>query len=205
MKKIRIFSVWASLLFLAALPAQALMVLQLNLEQLTGLADKVFAGRCVSVEGEKDAMGRNVTKVTFDVTENLKNTPEKQVTFRQIGLVDGGDDIGMRGGAKIEGLDRDLPRYEAGEEAIVFLSAPGDSGLTAPVGLSQGKFSVVLDGASKSVVNGAGNRGLMIGANKSVKLKALATTSAGKKLTAKNGGEIPYSDFVTLVKTLTSQ
>lgn len=190
---------------LAAAAASALTVLQLNLEQLTGLSDKVFAGRCVSVEGEKDAAGRNVTKVTFDVTENLKNTPEKQVTFRQIGLVDGGDDIGMRDGMRIEGLDRDLPRYEVGEEAIVFLSAPGNSGLTAPVGLSQGKFSVVADGSARSVVNGAGNRGLMIGASQSPKLKALATTSAGKKLTANNGGEIPYSDFVSLIKSLASQ
>lgn len=187
---------------LIASVATSLTVLQLNLEQLTGLADKVFAGRCVSVEGEKDEAGRNVTKVTFEVTENLKNTPEKKVIWRQIGLVDGSDEIGMRGGMRIEGLDRELPRYEVGEEAVVFLSAPGKTGLTAPVGLSQGKFSVSGMGGEKSVINGAGNRGLMIGAGKSLKLKSLAATTAGKKLAENNGGELPYTDFVSLVKTL---
>lgn len=194
-------SLWLSVLSLAfSIPAWSITVLQLNLEQLTGLSEKVFDGRCVDIQQETDARGRNVQKVTFDVIEMLKGEPSAQITFRQIGLVDGGSDIG--GGVKIEGLDRDLPRYQLGEEAVVFLSAPGSSGLTTPVGLEQGKFAVVETDGAKTVVNGAGNRGLFIGADKSLKMKAMAVTSTDRALIRTNGGALPYDTLVSFVKKL---
>jgi hypothetical protein len=192
-------------LLAVASPAAALTVLQLNLEQLTALSEKVFVGRCVSVTPGKDDEGRRIQDVVFEVSEILKGEPEGRVSFRQLGIVDSGTDFGMKGGARIQGLDRELPRYEVGEEAIVFLSAPGKSGLTAPVGLAQGKFSVVAENGAKGVVNGKGNRGLFIGADKSPKMKTLASTAAGSRIFENNGGAIPYADFVSLVKALASQ
>jgi hypothetical protein len=202
-------SLWLAAFVLAlSPPAWALTVLQLNLEQLTGLSEKVFVGRCVDVQQEKDAKGRNVQKVTFDVIEMLKGDPEAQVTFLQLGLVDGtagAPGLSLPSDVRVQSLDRDLPHYEVGEESVVFLSAPGGSGLTSPVGLEQGKFAVQSEDGSKTVVNGAGNRGLFIGANKSLKIKSLTLTSADQKLMKTNGGPLPYDTFVSLVKKLAAQ
>ncbi|HEX5036399.1 MAG TPA: hypothetical protein VFX30_04510 [bacterium] len=196
-------SLWLAAVALAlSAPAWALTVLQLNLEQLTGLSEKVFVGRCVDVAQEKDAKGRTVQKVTFDVLQTLKGEPEKQVTFRQLGFVESAAGLEAPTDVQIQSLDRDLPHYQVGEESIVFLSAVGGSGITAPVGLGQGKFTVSGTGASKTVVNGAGNRGLFIGADKSPKIKTLSLTSADKGLMKTNGQALPYDAFVSLVKKL---
>jgi hypothetical protein len=185
--------------------AHALTVLQLNLEQLTGLSEKVFVGRCVGVTQEKDAKGRTIQKVTFDVIQTLKGEPESQVTFRQLGFIEGAaglEALQMPSDVQVQSLDRDLPHYQVGEESIVFLSAPGGSGITAPVGLGQGKFAVTETGGAKTVTNDAGNRGLFIGAEKSSRIKTLSLTSADKSLMKTNGGAMPYDAFVSLVKKL---
>jgi len=199
-------SFWLAVIALAfSISAGALTVLQLNLEQLTGLSEKIFVGRCVDVTQEKDAKGRTVQKVTFDVLQTLKGDPETQVTFRQLGFVEGAaglESLQTPPDVQVQSLDRDLPHYQVGEESIVFLSAPGDSGITAPVGLGQGKFTVMETGGAKTVVNGAGNRGLFIGADKSPKIKAMFLTSADKSLMKVNGGALPYDAFVSLVKKL---
>lgn len=199
-------SLWIAALALAvSAPASALTVLQLNLEQLTSLSEKVFVGRCVGVEADGEFKGHKVQKVTFEVIDMLKGEPSKTVTFHQLGIVDGGEDLGMKEGVKIQGLERDLPQYQVGEEAIVFLSAAGGSGITAPVGLAQGKFAVTTHGGVKSVANGVGNRGLFIGADKSPRMKAMSLSPADRKMMAVNGGDLPYSDFVSLVKKLAAQ
>jgi len=196
-------SLWLAAVALAlSAPAWALTVLQLNLEQLTGLSEKVFVGRCVDVTQEKDAKGRTVQKVTFDVLQTLKGEPEKQVTFRQLGFVENAAGLETPTDVQIQSLDRDLPHYQVGEESIVFLSAAGGSGITAPVGLGQGKFVVSGTGESKTVTNGAGNRGLFIGADKSPKIKTLSLTSADKSLMKANGEALPYDAFVSLVKKI---
>ncbi len=200
MKKIRRILLLPTLLLstlavFAGLPVHALTVLQLNLEQLTVLSEKVFVGRCAGVEADGDFKGHKVQKVTFEVIDMLKGEPSKTVTFRQLGTVNGGADFGMKEGVRIQGLERELPRYEVGEEAVVFLGAPGGAGLTAPVGLAQGKFAVISKGDFKTVLNGAGNRGLFIGAGKNSLLKTMSVQS----------GDLPYSDFVSLVKKLAAQ
>jgi hypothetical protein len=192
-------------LLTVALPSSALTVLQLNLEQLTALSEKVFVGRCVGVEADGDFKGQRIQKVAFEVIEMLKGEPSKTVTFRQLGTVDGGEEFGMKDGVSLQGLERDLPRYHVGEEAVIFLSEAGGSGLTAPVGLVQGKFEVADKAGLKTVANGAGNRGLFIGADKSPRLKSMSLTPADRKMMAVNGGDLPYSDFVSLVKKLAAQ
>lgn len=192
------------ILLLLSVSASALTVLQLNLEQLTALSEKVFVGRCVSVEPGKDDSNRSVQTVSFEVSDVLKGEPAKTITFRQLGVEEAGREFGMKPSIRIQGLDREIPRYEVGEEAVVFLSAPGGSGLTAPVGLAQGKFTVFSKGDLKTVMNRDGNRGLFIGSDKSPKMKSLSLTSAQRNLMKAGGGELPYGDFISIVKQLAS-
>lgn len=169
-----------------AASASALTVLQLNLQQMTWLAERVFVGTCISVKAEKDSSGKPVQYVTYEVSDMIKGTAADRVTFKQLGATE--DQI-TRGDETIVGVFRELPRYRVGEESVVFLSEEGVLGLTAPIGLGQGKFVVQEHEGGKTVINGMGNRGLF-------------GNSKFKALTQQKSGEMDYDAFVSLVKQL---
>jgi hypothetical protein len=191
-----------SLTFLSA-GAFALTVLQLNLNQLTALSEKVFVGKCVEVRPVSGVQGRNVEQVTFEVKEMLKGTPTSRVTFKQ--LSDSGKPF-KRNGMMVQTLPLGLPRYKVGQEAVIFLSHNDPtSGLTAPIGLFQGKFDVLTtDTGLKIVRNGINNQGLFVGMKTMNKNSALKTNSeiALEQKILKNPKEIPLDDFSSLVKKL---
>lgn len=190
-----------SILFLI-LPAIAwgFLVLRLNLEQLTQFASRIVVGRCLEVVEEKDAEGRSVDRITLEVRQTLKGTPEKRLIFRQIKML-----------ASTQGTEvtkttvlSDLPTYQVGEEMVLFLSE-GESGLSAPVGLLQGKFLIEKNQSGKKMVlNGTDNRGLFLGLAEEGKLKSLKLSTGEQKLmtTSTEAAPLPYADFVTLVKKL---
>lgn len=186
-----------------SVPAFSLSVLQLNLAQLTDLSDKVFAGKCVSVVQERDGAGRPVQAVTYKVKEMLKGAAADQVTFRQLGFTDEEGDRQEIGDVTVMGVLRELPHYEVGEEDVVFLSGEGRLGLTAPVGLMQGKFDVIAKASGqKAVVNGTRNQGLFLGWSKSPKLKTMKLSTGEKSVVGTSGGELSYDDFISLVKKI---
>lgn len=164
------------------------LVAQLNLEQLTHLAETIFVGRCLEVREGRDQNNRPVQYVRFQVTETLKGEPQPELTFKQILMTSNSS-------------FSELSNYQVGEEVVLFLSKPSEWGLTAPVGLSQGKFLIQSQGRSKTVVNGTRNRGLMIGMSQSSRVKSLSLTSSEKRL-LQGKPEIPYQEFVSLVRKL---
>ncbi len=177
---------------------QSLTVLQLNLEQMTALSEKVFAGKCVGVQERKDKAGRPVQYVTFKVLEMLKGEPVSQVTFKQLGY----KAPPLDRDTAVQGFFREMPTYSEGEEAVLFLSAEGKLGFTAPIGIYQGKFDVVNQQGQKMVVNGAGNAGLFMGIKKSPRFKSLSLTSSEKNLLNTSAQEIPYENFISMVKKI---
>jgi len=203
MKRKIIFFVLVGLL--ATPLASALTVLQLNLQQLIGLADRVFVGKCLSVKFDTDGGGRPVQYVTYQVEDLIKGPASDRVTFKQLGASD--DQMQRQeGDLTVVSVFRELPRYQAGEESIIFLSEEGSLGLTAPIGLQQGKFAVATDASGqKTVANGMGNHGLFMGLSQSPKVKAMALSNSDKKLMKQNGGDLVYDDFVSLVKRLAAQ
>lgn len=195
--------VLVSVMVWMAASSHAQMVLQLNLEQLTALSERVFVGKCISVKDMQDEGGRLVQEVTFNVDETLKGPASEQVTFRQLASASSVPQVVSRPGTMtIQGLFQSLPTYVVGEETVVFLSAESRLGLTAPVGLLQGKFNVESKADSKVVVNGSGNRGLFINWDKSPKLKSMSFSDQRQKLFKSKTGPVPYADFVTIVKSL---
>lgn len=171
-------------------PGLAFLVVQLNLEQLTALAERVIVGKCLEVRSWRDRNGRPVQYVTFEVSETLKGKPESRVTFKQL-LIDTEEESQ---GLSTTTAVSELPSYAEGEEAILFLSGASEIGLTAPVGLNQGKFTVQTAQGRKWVANGIGNRGLTVGLKKSGRLKAAKIPLSGQPLR--------YEEFVSLVKKL---
>lgn len=187
---------------LVSASVNALTVLQLNLEQLTALSEKVFSGQCVSVVSEKDASGRPVETVTFRVDKMLKGEPSDTVTFRQLSA--GAEGVSAKNTA-VQGVFRELPRYQKGEEEVIFLSEEGEWGLTAPIGLSQGKFKVTTSSdGQKFVANGLANRGLFMGWKKSPAFQKAAVNAGALKLVShsRSGAPLPFEDFTSLVSKL---
>src|SRR6185295_15464050 len=59
-------------------------------------------------------------------------------------------------GGELNGVavDYHVPKFSAGQEYVLFVPAASRIGLASPVGLSQGVFDVMSDGATKEVGNG---------------------------------------------------
>ena len=129
-----------------ALPAAASQVRPVNLEQLTARAGLIFAGRCIASSAVQDpALEREITVATFEVERAVKGEAGAAVTIRMLG----GDEPG-------------LPRFAVGEEVVLFLYGESVLGLTSPVGLGQGRFTVVRDKTGRRLaVNGLANRNLL--------------------------------------------
>ncbi len=180
---------------LFSMPAQALTVLQLNAEQMTHLSKWVFVGECTEV---KTVRLRNVGKaieVTFAVEDMIKGPRQNTITYRQIASLQGEPSIGA-----------DLPTYEVGEESLVFLSEEGPKGLTAPIGIFQGKFDMVTNtNGTRYIRNGVNNKGLFVGLKKSPQFKSLKINTAEKNMIQQNGGALPLETFTSLVKKYVSQ
>ncbi len=116
--------------------APATLTLPQNIEQLESQAQLIFAGVCTSHTAVATAQGLPVTVYTFKVIEAIKGNVKTggEVQFRQFG----GPIPGSRLAMKAPGV----PRYVVGQEVLLFLNPPSSIGLTAPVGLVQGAFSI---------------------------------------------------------------
>ncbi len=145
---------FAPAILLAATAATASQVRPVNLEQMTQRAARIFAGRCVRVEAvDGGALGHAVTVATFEVERAVKGEIGPTVSVR------------MLGGDAAFGRDTPgLPSFRPGDQVVLFLYGESELGLSAPVGLGQGRFQVVTDKSGRRLaLNDFGNRQLLRG------------------------------------------
>ncbi len=125
----------------------------MTLEELVRSAGTILTGRVLDVREERHPRYPYliVTRVTLSVERAFKGgtrASSGRFTFRQIG-----------------GLTRfrifDLPRYQVGEELVLFLYPESAYGLTSPVGGMAGKFRVFVDPQTnrRLIANGFGDLG----------------------------------------------
>ena len=128
---------------LALSSSEASQVRSLDLEQMTGRAVRIFSGRCIASEVVFDATaGSDVTVATFSVDRAVKGVTGRTVTVRMSG-------------------DTKVPKFHTGEDVVLFLYGESALGLSAPVGLGQGRFTVVTDKQGrKRAINDVGNENL---------------------------------------------
>jgi hypothetical protein len=121
---------------------------------MTERADRVFLGRCVQVTARMDAeLGQMVTYATFVAQRSAKGGVRGQVTIKLLGdqIATDAPTLGMAG----------VPRFEKGEEVILFLYRDSRRGLTSPVGFGHGKFVVSRDEkGQKLALNSTANESL---------------------------------------------
>jgi len=141
-----------SLIALSA-PISATQIRQINLEEMTARADRIVVAVCESVEADTQAGVGAVTRVTLRVDRVLKGEARPRITLKLFG-----DGSSPDGRVRIVGM----PRFQEGEELLLFLYPESAAGFTSPVGFGQGKFVKQRDREGRAVLrNALGNRGLL--------------------------------------------
>jgi hypothetical protein len=187
MRTLSIFMTLIAFSVSAAAQRGALTVHQ-NLQQLTDEAAIIVRARVVSAKVEPHPQLRGLTTVVvrLQVAETLKGPGRRTYTFRQY-VWDIRD--------KMDGA-----MYRKGEDLILFLNAPNEHGLSAPIGLEQGQFRVMRDAAGREVaVNGRGNHRLLEGVKERVELGALSS-SQQQLIEEHRKGPIAFKDLKSLLR-----
>ena len=117
----------------------------LNLEQLTEAAETIFVGRCLEVRREPSAfLDHAVARVTFRVDRVLRGDLAETFTLKIL-----------------DEKTLDMPRFAEGEDVVLFLYGESALGLSSPVGLGQGRFTLTEDKhGRKLAINAYGNKNL---------------------------------------------
>jgi len=146
---------------LSTILAEAAMVLPVNVEELASRADKIFVGTCTNVETKVNAHGIPVVEVTYAVNESLKGEVGETVTFQQLDSthqVSSGATGASQSPYQAHSIweaaatSVRLPSYAKGEKALLFLARPGQMGITAPIGLFQGKLPISTSTTGEQVI-----------------------------------------------------
>ena len=178
----------------------ATKLLHRSLKGLVVNSERIFIGKCISVQEGALELSRGriyYTQYTFQVTEQIKGSVGRTISFRQYGLV------------KPRKVDETtalvkrvllMPTYQEEREYVLFLGRDSRLGLTSPVGLHQGAFAIQRDSQGRKVAsNGLMNRGLFKDLDPK-EMSRLDLTQTEKNLTTTRKGAFPLRDFHSLVK-----
>lgn len=157
-----------ALLAMAVPAAQAAMVSQMNLGEMTLNAHLIARVTVLDVEQSSVELGGGelpVVEYTLRVEEAFKGSVDTAketsvVVVRMLGDIKQHDAEGAI--RKVSALP-ELPRLRMGHDYVLFTTAPSAIGLSAPVGLGQGSFSIYTDGKQEMAANELDNAGLFQG------------------------------------------
>jgi hypothetical protein len=139
---------------ISTLPAHAMSVLPLYLDEIINDAAIAFQGKSLENHSERDSQTNLiVTYSTFEVQEVLKGKVGATHTIKQIG-------------GKVQGETNQtmgVPTFIVGESYILFLYGVSVSGFSSPVGLEQGKFNVIPGLTGAHVTNGRDFKEMTLG------------------------------------------
>jgi len=168
-------------------PADAATVVRLDIQGLVDRADWVVEGRVIGQRTIERAGGGLDTELTLDVAyEFLRpTTGEGDRRFR------------LPGGVRSDGsgmLIPGMPTVSLGEEVLLFLTESGPEGRRLPVGLTQGKYSLLTDrqGTRRALRDGDGTRLLGAGRQSSFGLETRAYAKLRAEVEAAVNGRRAY-------------
>lgn len=185
MKRFSIVLLGAVLLF----PPQespAQRTVRMNLESIIANAGMIVHGTVTNVTQETDPSTHVLVKrITIDVIENFYGPGGTTMTMT------------MLSGTTAKGVRRfsEIPEYSVGQEIVGMFYPPSSLGLTSPVGMGQGSFTVRTDGEQKIVVNGVKNSQLFNGMTH----KALLAKSSWSETPPE---KISLSDLTATIRSL---
>lgn len=139
---------------------QATSLRPMNLQEIVQYSSRIFSGVCLSAVDGVDSRGLPYSLYTFRIAEAIRGRFEGDtVTVKQFGLRKLPGRAGLNG--KLTHVDG-MPDYQPGATYLLFLNNESRWGFSAPIGLLQGAFRVLGDDGAQRVVNGIGNRNLLI-------------------------------------------
>ena len=138
-----------SLLFnlLVAFNTSATKLLPINLEQLSTRASLIFYATVISNTAQKDIQSGQVATFTeFEIIELIKGSAASTHTIKQLG--------GQLKESNIKFQIDGVPKYQIGNQYVVFLPQKSSLGFSSPLGLHQGSFSVENIAGENIISNG---------------------------------------------------
>ncbi len=182
LKQIALFAMLASCL---SSPLWATSVKTVNLLEMVEGADRVFRGHCLGVTTTENVLGFPVAEYTFRVVEGIKGTKAGQtVVFRQVKPAE--RRVGRPGLPGIVGM----PKFQKGQDLVLFLHADSEVGLTSPVGLAQGIFRLAENEKGElEVLNSLANRNLGLNLSRAQALDSGLSDQETERL--KQPGPVP--------------
>lgn len=159
--------------------ARAGTALRMTVPDLVNNAELVFEGRVLDARVVPAANGRVATEYFVSVHETYWGLPYGTQTFRMPGgvLPDGS-------GMVVPGM----PEVNVGEDAIFFLTESSPAGVRMPVGLAQGKLTVVVDPLGDKQLQRS-QEGLM-----------LANPATGAVVPAEERALVDYDQMVSAIR-----
>src|SRR5436305_1538233 len=142
-------SLCALFLALPAFAQHGAVTRQSNLDEMVAKASTIVEGRILAARVEPHPQFKNLNTIVvrMSVSKTLKGSAARELTFRQF-VWDVRDRYNRLG-------------YLPGSEELILLGPNSQYGLTAPIGLEQGRFHLSTDAAGRKVaVNGRNNVGL---------------------------------------------
>ena len=144
----RVFGVLALAVGFAAPAAEASMMIKpMTLDEVTAESKHVVHAVVTSVVADRDEHGVPSTWTTFEVAETLKGDHASVFTVKQYGVATPLADGTV---TRLAGM----PKYEVGDEVVIFLRGASRLGFTSPVGLGQGTYRVKRHGRTRPEVRG---------------------------------------------------
>lgn len=137
-------------------PAGATSVLPLQLDEIIDTATVAFQGTCTGNRTERETQTNLVvTYTTFAVKDVLKGAVQATHVIKQIGGKMPAGELSFR----VDGV----PTFVVGEDYVVLLAGVSAAGFSSPIGLAQGKFTVLQDASGQRVSNGRDFREMTAG------------------------------------------
>lgn len=150
----------------------------LNLEQLVAASGFIFSGSVEKTWSERDAAtGFIVTYSTIAIAESVRGVNTSRFTFKQYGGSYKGQNVFVA----------DMSYFTVGEEVVAFLYPLSKLGLTSPVGVAEGKWTIQRNSAT----------GEKFVAGNLIATKLLAPAAPPAR--------IEYSQFIKLVRALAAR
>jgi len=161
-----------------AAPAHATTVLPLYLDEVIDQSTTAFEGTVTEQRSGRDPQTHDiVTYTTFAVSDVLKGSVPTTYTVKQIGGAVPGEKIAFR----VPGV----PKFNVGQDYVVFMAGVSSQGFSSPIGLAQGRFVVTQDAkgakGAKRVGNGSDfrNTASRMGVHMTAQTKAVMAAQAG--------------------------
>jgi hypothetical protein len=186
--------------------ALATTLVQMNLQQLTGNAEKVFRGRVLSIDsGSVAAGGAQLPTVTYKilVEESFKGefAEIKEHRVAEIMMISN-KTMARKGNYQRFSPLMHMPKLEIGQTYLLFTTQASKIGLSTTVGLGQGAFAIAGKPGTETAVNEFNNVGLFRGMQAPASVQSVTAARTAAAPSTLGHGPVAYSALAAQIRAI---